>query len=125
MNCLKDEELHVAGEESVNGFCLGINPSDIANLVGFVITREPLDVSYYNNNKIICATLFCKSYHDYVEFWQQRSYLFLNSLCCQLSQQQQHTLHRGNCCASSSYFSTIPNQTSARKLEQTCNYVTS
>jgi len=111
---LKDEELHAGGEECVNGFCLGINPSDITNLVGFV--RETLDVSYYNNNKIIYATLFCKSYHDYVEFWQQRSYLFLHSLCCQLSQQQQ-TLHRGNCCASSSYFSTIPNQTSARKVE--------
>jgi len=60
-NCLKDEELHVEGEESVNGFCLGSNPSDTANLVGFVITREALDVSYYNNNKIIYATTFSAS----------------------------------------------------------------
>ena len=42
-----------AGEKAMNGFCLGINPRDIANLIGFVRTREPLDVSYYNNNKMI------------------------------------------------------------------------
>ncbi|KAL9319911.1 hypothetical protein ACSQ67_011750 [Phaseolus vulgaris] len=65
MNCLKDEELHVAGEESVNGFCLGINPSDIANLVGFVITREPLDTKLGFEGKTFSSHRTCCSSHQH------------------------------------------------------------
>lgn len=56
---LRIKSSDAAGEKAMNGFCLGINPSDIANLVGYVRTGEPLDVSYYNNNKMIYGTLFC------------------------------------------------------------------